>query len=220
MAGRKTKFSPQLGKAILEALSKGASIQMACDYAGIGRSTYYSWKNKGEAQKSGQLKTFVDDVARASAQGGVHHLGRIYEASERDWRASAWILERRWGYKKESSFEEAPPQTSQPDIQLEPISILETQANQLVSAIQSAESSQSWQAYAALQRQLLAVVEHIRALRAESELTDSVDQMTSQQMIDSIVGTILQLPPVLRQQLETNLAEFTTSNVVPLRPKK
>ena len=102
---------------------------------------------------------------------------------------------------------------------LDPISILEAQASQLVGAIQSAESSQSWQAYAALQRQLLSVVEHLRALRAESEMTDSVDQMTNQQMIDSIVGTILQLPPVLRQQLEANLSEFN-ANVVTLRSPK
>lgn len=219
MAGRKTKFSPQLGKAILEALSKGASIQMACDYAGIGRSTFYSWRAKGEAQKTGQLRTFVDDIAKASAQGGVHHLGKIFEASDRDWRASAWILERRWGYKKESSFDEKPEPTTQTAVDLDPISILEAQASQLVGAIQSAESSQSWQAYAALQRQLLSVVEHLRALRAESEMTDSVDQMTNQQMIDSIVGTILQLPPVLRQQLEANLSEFN-ANVVTLRSPK
>ena len=209
MAGRTSKFTPAVKKNILEALELGASIQMACDYAGVSRATYYSWRAQALEDGAGKFHTFINKVQGAMAKGALVHLGNIYTQSEKDWRASAWILERRYNYKKDSTFEDKPEASVSTPVILTPESILEQQAHQLVQAIQQAESAQSWQAYAALQRQLLNVVESLRAIQAESEMTDSLDQLTSDQMIDTIVGTIISLPPVLRQQLETSLAELS-----------
>jgi hypothetical protein len=65
-----------------------------------------------------------------------------------------------------------------------------------------AESSQSWQAYAALQRQLLQVVQQIRQIEAEEGLGDDLDGLTDEQLLSEITSAIVSLPPILRQRLE------------------
>jgi hypothetical protein len=75
---------------LLTNLREGMSIQAACALSGISRATYYMWLDKDEewAEEVEFAKRFAEPVL----------LSRIKScAAERgEWRAYAWILERRW----------------------------------------------------------------------------------------------------------------------------
>ena len=50
MAGRRTKLTPELQKSLCELLAAGSYIESACDYVGIGVSTYHNWIVRSEAE--------------------------------------------------------------------------------------------------------------------------------------------------------------------------
>jgi transposase len=67
-------------------LSQGVSVVELCDVLGISRATYYRHLKADE--------DFAHQVRRARALVSVDLLRVIQEA--RDWRAAAWLLERRY----------------------------------------------------------------------------------------------------------------------------
>ena len=211
MAGRKSKFTKGTRDKILEALRVGASIQMACDSACIGRSTYYQWIQKGEEESSGAYKTFLDNVRKASSAGGIHMLQLITVAAEKDWKAAAWKLERRWGFNKDGLAAEEKPVEEKP-LPVNTLEILREQAIQLKLSMGKAEASQSWQAYAALQRQFLQVITQIRQIEAEEGSGDELEGLTDEQLLYEITNAIISLPPILRQRLESSVRDL--NNVI------
>ena len=78
-----------------------------------------------------------------------------------------------------------------------------------------AMASQSWQAYAALQRQYQSVVEQIRAIKAEQAETDALDAASDEHLRQEAVMAIISLPPVLRQEIINELARY--NNVLPFK---
>lgn len=86
---------------IVEELQKGSYIETAAARARIARSTLYTWLDKGERAQSGRYREFYLDVLEALAEYELQHLQRINEAAKLDWKASKWLLERRfparWG---------------------------------------------------------------------------------------------------------------------------
>ena len=90
------KFNDTVCCKIIEALEKGDSIDGACGYAGIDRSTFYAWYNEGATKKSGKKKQFHDNVDKAKSAATDFYENVIYEAAKNGkWQAGAWWLERR-----------------------------------------------------------------------------------------------------------------------------
>ena len=112
---------------------------MAADYAGISRTTLWGWLRKGEDSKNKSYCTFLNDVKSAEIEGAMVHLGTITAASSKDWKASAWMLERRHGYSKDrpQQTQEEPPQ----DIPENTLELLREQAVDLKRGMAKAESS-------------------------------------------------------------------------------
>lgn len=216
MAGRRSKFTKATKDKILDALSIGASIQMACDAACISRTTFYSWMNEGRKQEKGSYRTFFNNVNKHSAAGGLYMLQLITVAAEKDWKAAAWKLERRWGYNKEGAAAEEQPKPVEA-IGTDTLQILREQAQGLKTSIAKAETAQSWQAYAALQRQFLNVVTQIMQIENELNSGDDLDFATDEQLLQEITNAIITLPPVLRQQLEQSITSL--NNVVSIKEK-
>ena len=95
-AGRPSKLTAQVIADLETAIRLGASDQDACGYAGIDRSTYYKWMQRGQRETKGEYVDFVDRVTRARTRGKVTLLATIEQAAKNgDWRAAAWKLERR-----------------------------------------------------------------------------------------------------------------------------
>jgi hypothetical protein len=94
--GRKPKLTDEAAKRILDAILMGATHATACRAARIGKSTFYSWLQKGEHEAGGLFRDFLDAVRRVEAQRECEALAHIAQAAEHDWRAAAWFLARRY----------------------------------------------------------------------------------------------------------------------------
>jgi hypothetical protein len=94
--GRRSKLTEEVGNIILNAIAIGAGHSTACQAAGIGKSTLYSWLQRGEAQEMGLFRDLLDAVRHIEAKRECEALAHIAQAAEDDWRAAAWFLARRY----------------------------------------------------------------------------------------------------------------------------
>ena len=92
--GRPTKLTPKVRDAICEGIRLGMTYKHAAMAAGITERTFYHWVERG---KNGDepYAQFLQALSGAEAEGIRKNLDAIQGASEKDWRAAAWLLERR-----------------------------------------------------------------------------------------------------------------------------
>ena len=210
--GKFDKCAPK----IVEAVRRGSSYKMACAIAGINESTFYMWMKKGQTAPHGKFVDFRQSVLCAESENGDRMLALIQDHAVKDWKAAAWVLERRHGFVRDGRIETE--QTEKVDLPTDTYELLRKQAVDLNDAVNRAQAAESWQAYAALQRQLLQVVAQIRQIEAEQQMGDDMDGLTDEQLINEITNAIITLPPVLRQRLERNVQEL--ANVIPIKGTK
>jgi len=210
--GRRSKINATSIERICSAIAIGATYEIAAEHAGITRATLYNWLKKGSEATRGNYKTLFDRFKKAEARAALTCLANINQAAQAGtWAASAWLLERRHGYQKNvmharSHMIEEAEEKKQPQLQTTE-GILIEQAMQLKEAIAKAEKSESWQAYAALQRQLLAVSLQLRTLQKEdtgNQYTDMQDEQILGEMIDMIQA----LPPMMQQRLVNDVSSL------------
>ena len=200
----------------------GATYEIAAEHAGICRKTLYSWIEKGKtASKGSKHYTFLHDFRKAEARAALTSLTTIQrEIQNGDWKAAAWFLDRRAGFRRdatisnETNISQTETQQSQ---EIDYRSMMMTQISELKQSMDKAKESGSWQAYAALQRQLVSLMQELRALDAEEGAIDAHDRMTDEQLLSEIVNTIISLPPLLRQRVQSDLHSLVGSNVVALK---
>ena len=93
---RPTKLTPDVQYTLVFALQEGATVEHACDYAGIHKDTFYTWLKRAEAGEA-EFADFADAITRARGQGVVTDLSTISKAVlAGDWKAAAWRLEHRY----------------------------------------------------------------------------------------------------------------------------
>lgn len=216
---RRIKLNETRKKAIIEAIQLGATYEIAAENAGVSRSTLWNWLKKGEDETTGNFRTFLDAFKKAEATAALGALRTIDTASkDGDWKAAAFLLERRHNYKRDTQHLRS-DQITQPKeeevIATTPFEIMNRQANELRTAIKKAESAESWQAYSALQRQLLSVLIQIRQINNEDDA--SFDDLTDEQILGEISNMVAILPPVLKQRLADEIANLESPNVKVLR---
>lgn len=214
--GRPSKFTKPRKERIIKAISAGCTYEMAADYAGISRTTLWGWLRKGEDSKNKSYCTFLNEVKRAEIEGAMVHLGTITQASAKDWKASAWMLERRHGYSKDRPTTQ--PEQEEVKMPENTLDLLRSQALDLKRGLAKAEAKESWQAFARLQRQLLQVVAQIRQVEAEEGMNDEMDGFTDEQLLQEISNAIISLPPILRQRLENDIENM--GNVIQIQKKE
>ena len=88
---RRSKLTPEVQAAICDAIRAGATYEAAANAAGIAYSTFGEWRNDPRPK----YLAFSEAVRAAEAEGLLENVRRIREAGRRDWRAAAWLLERR-----------------------------------------------------------------------------------------------------------------------------
>ena len=96
MAGRPTKLTPDVQEAIVDGINAGLTYRMSCARAGVTHATFYRWLEKGETAKSGAFREFCDTVSRAKADSALRLVSQITLQAPTDWRAAAFLLERRF----------------------------------------------------------------------------------------------------------------------------
>ena len=99
MTGRPTRLNERITKLVCEGLRLGMKKNHALKRAGLPRSTFCAWVNRGK-QGIQPYKDFWSRVEKAEADGIAYNLGLIHKAAkeQRSWQAAAWILERCHGY--------------------------------------------------------------------------------------------------------------------------
>lgn len=98
--GRPSIITERHVEGIKEALEVGMTIDLACAYIGIPKSTFYNWKKRAEAEPSSIFGRFMDAASRGRAMNAFQSLQEVRKAGGEDWRAAAWMLERRHGYHR------------------------------------------------------------------------------------------------------------------------
>lgn len=93
MVGRPTDCTPEVTEIVCRELRLGLSIASACAAAGITKTSYYEYHQR--AGEGTPFSVFAAATTKARSEGtrGLEHTVR--KAAVGDWRAAAWMLERR-----------------------------------------------------------------------------------------------------------------------------
>ena len=103
--GRKTKLNPEIQQRVVRGLGLGLTYDHAAAYAGIDRATFYRWLARGRRDadngEESIFREFSDAVKESEGMAAAQCMARIVKAADGGtWQASAWILERRFGYRQ------------------------------------------------------------------------------------------------------------------------
>ena len=199
-AGRPTKLTPKLIERVVAAISRGCTYSQAARAAGIIDQTLYKWLRLGRLGEDANCKKLADAVASAENERLLTLLDVVTGHAAKDWRAGAFLLERRYGYTKENCNHEIPQEAAAVEIPSTLEGILKKQITDISTAMAKANAASSFQAYAALQRQLITVVTQLKSLQDEIGESSELDDMTDEQILTMIEQSFLNLPPVLRQR--------------------
>ena len=92
--GKPTKLTPEIQTKVAGYVNAGAPIPMACTAAGLSWNTAKEWLARGRRGEQ-PYDEFVAAMAEAKARWVAGSTMRITKASQKDWKAAAWLLERR-----------------------------------------------------------------------------------------------------------------------------
>lgn len=95
--GRPTLLNPTRQAALLEAIEQGMPLKHAAAVACMSYDTLNRWQKRGENESAPEeYRQFCQLLRRSQAVAMQVHLSSICDAAKRDWRAAAWMLERRY----------------------------------------------------------------------------------------------------------------------------
>ncbi len=100
---RPLKLTPDVQDRIVQAIQAGNYIEIAAQYAGVGKTTLYRWLSLAEDPDADEVyRHFRDAVESARSAAEVRNVALIQKAAnDGTWQAAAWYLERtswqRWG---------------------------------------------------------------------------------------------------------------------------
>lgn len=94
--GRPSKLTPERRKRLLDAIRAGAPKTHAAAAAGIDRETLRRWERRAEEPNApAEYVAFAADLHACEAEAFVTLTATVRQAARTDWRAAAWLLERR-----------------------------------------------------------------------------------------------------------------------------
>lgn len=204
--GRRTKLTAEIRQKIVTAIQAGATYDLCAQFAGISPSTLYRWMQQGREGKDRRKKEFLEAIKRAESHGAIQNLGLIQKAAnDGDWKASAWILERRHGYNRGSDVHKEPAiQSDENAIDISTISLLRDQLAQTMKASKTAMERGSFQAFASLQRQVVQIALQIDTLESQG-MGDEFATQSDEDILSMISNLIVGLPPILQQRLQSDI---------------
>lgn len=95
--GRPSVFTEPIKKVLLESVQAGQSFAQACRRARIDPSTLSHWAAEvDEIGEKSKYFQFINDLMQAEATGQLALILTVKSATKADWKAAAWLLERKW----------------------------------------------------------------------------------------------------------------------------
>ena len=92
--GRKTRLTEQVQREICGHVNAGAPIPYAANASGVPWPTVRDWLKKGRAGEQ-PYADFVAAIKEAKAKWVTGAVRRVNRAGKKNWKADAWMLERR-----------------------------------------------------------------------------------------------------------------------------
>lgn len=92
--GKPTRLTPAIQDAICALVNAGAPLPHAARACGVPWPTVKDWLKKGRAGKQ-PYADFVAAWQQAKARWVAGAVMRVTKASDKNWKAAAWLLERR-----------------------------------------------------------------------------------------------------------------------------
>ncbi|HEV7717140.1 MAG TPA: transposase [Steroidobacteraceae bacterium] len=92
---RRSKFTPATGARICKLVALGVTLDAAAGHEGVSKQTVYNWRDQGRAGRTGGYVTFAKQLHQALSKAEVQQTKNVIAMGKRDWKASAWWLERR-----------------------------------------------------------------------------------------------------------------------------
>lgn len=120
---RSTKLDAEITARFCDAVRLGCSYKLASKAAGISESTFGNWQRRSKTGEE-PFVSFMAEVERAESDHAQACLESIMAARDTDWKAGAWMMERRHGYvrREEVSGPDGGPvqiETADPKVILE-----------------------------------------------------------------------------------------------------
>lgn len=95
--GRPCLLTTEREGILLKAIEDGLPLKQAAMLAGISYDTFNRWRIKGESESApDEFRDFCKALRHSEAIAMQRLVGRIQSAGETDWKASAWMLEKRF----------------------------------------------------------------------------------------------------------------------------
>jgi transposase-like protein len=96
-SGAPTRLTPEISDRIVALVRRGSYRETACAAVGVSSRTLRRWLQRARdgGPHSQRYKRFAEAVDRAEAEAESIAAAAIIQAGKEDWRALAWILERR-----------------------------------------------------------------------------------------------------------------------------
>ena len=191
--GRRSKLTPTTQKAIIDGLTLGMTRKLASQSAGIHEATFYNWMRAGEVGASPAKRQFFEAVKEAEAVCAQRMLASIQlAAKKRDWKAAAWLLERRHGYTRDGKASRpAPP--AEEKVELTPL-------EQVQKARADAFASGSYVAGATLLREEARLKAELAQAERERQQVEAIG-VDDAELMAEIVELITGLPEGARAQV-------------------
>jgi transposase len=99
--GRKTKLTPEVEEKIVSAIRAGNYAQVAAEYAGISKRTFYNWLQWGQEGRRRPYVHFLHAVKTAEREAEGRAVAIVQKHMADNWQAAMTYLERkhpeRWG---------------------------------------------------------------------------------------------------------------------------
>lgn len=113
--GAPTKFTVDVKKKLITAIQKGATYELACNYARISYGSFRSWMKLGEEQidlnNGDEYLEFFKDVKEAEGLSALVWLKKIDDGAVKNWQAAAWKLERKYPKQYGRMYQDIPKDT-------------------------------------------------------------------------------------------------------------
>jgi hypothetical protein len=83
---------------VVQALRSGNYLDTCASLAGVHPDTLKQWLKRGAQDPTGQTPEgrLWARIAAAMSEAEAIDVARMNRAAQKDWRAAAWVLERRW----------------------------------------------------------------------------------------------------------------------------
>ena len=102
--GRPLKLNDELIEKIAQRIRIGAYIETAVCSCGVSKASFHEWMKKGNEQKTGIYRRFLDAVEKAMYESEMDDVARLAQLGKEDLATIKWRMERkytkRWGKRE------------------------------------------------------------------------------------------------------------------------